>query len=327
MAGVRWTWAVASLLATAPSDAPRPVLVLPIACVVGRDCIVQKLPDLDAGPGRADYRCGLLTTDGHDGVDLRPLDAAVVARGVPILAAAAGTVARVRDGEPDMSVVERGGTDGRDAGNGIVIDHGGGWETQYSHARRGSIRVRPGQAVRAGEPIALVGLSGATEYPHLHFSVRRAGETIDPFTGRPIAAGCRVAGASAPLWSAAAGAALRYTPTALVAAGFGSGPPPGAPASRANMALATGPTLPLVLWGEVAGARAGDAQAFAIDGPDGQPVFRREAPVSRDSLIWFAFAGKRPPGGAWPSGVYRGRYTLSRAGVALADARVEVRLP
>ena len=36
----------------------------------------------------------------------------------------------------------------------VVIDHGGGWETQSCHLARGSIRVKVGQAVAAGQPIA-----------------------------------------------------------------------------------------------------------------------------------------------------------------------------
>ena len=41
-------------------------------------------------------------------------------------------------------------------GNGVVIDHGGGWISQYSHLRSGSVRVHPGDRVSAGQPLGLV---------------------------------------------------------------------------------------------------------------------------------------------------------------------------
>jgi murein DD-endopeptidase MepM/ murein hydrolase activator NlpD len=52
-------------------------------------------------------------------------------RGTEVLAAADGVVVATRDGEPDLGLRERGVEElrGRDAGNGVRIDHGGGWET------------------------------------------------------------------------------------------------------------------------------------------------------------------------------------------------------
>ena len=46
-----------------------PRLIVPMACDVGKTCLIQKLVDHDSGPGRRDHRCGTLTTDGHDGID------------------------------------------------------------------------------------------------------------------------------------------------------------------------------------------------------------------------------------------------------------------
>ena len=114
-----------SLLAAVPAANP-PRLRLPVRCVLGATCAVQKLPDHAPGPAIADFRCGALSTDGHDGTDFRIADESSSAPAVPVLAAAAGRVARVRDGEPDVSIRQRGDTQGKDAGNGVVIDHGGG---------------------------------------------------------------------------------------------------------------------------------------------------------------------------------------------------------
>ena len=67
-----------------------------------------------------------------------------------------------RDGMTDVSIRDagHGAVAGREAGNGVLIEHGGGWQTQYSHLRSGSVSVKPGERVEAGTPLGLIGLSG-----------------------------------------------------------------------------------------------------------------------------------------------------------------------
>ena len=71
--------------------------------------------------------------------------------------------------------------------------------------RRHSVRVRPGQTVSAGTPLGRVGLSGATVFPHLHFTVRHKGAIIDPFAFGAAAESC---GGGAPLVAAGLGGKL-----------------------------------------------------------------------------------------------------------------------
>ena len=62
-------------------------------------------------------------------------------------------------------------------GNHVILDCGGVFPL-YAHLRRGSVRVRPGQAVAAGEVLGEVGNSGSSLQPHLHFQVM---DSADPF--------------------------------------------------------------------------------------------------------------------------------------------------
>lgn len=62
---------------------------------------------------------------------------------------------------------------------------GGDALLKLSHLQRGSIRVRPGQAVRGGEPLAAVGNSGNTSEPHLHIHAQTAGGPAGP-GGDPV---------------------------------------------------------------------------------------------------------------------------------------------
>ena len=60
----------------------------------------------------------------------------------------------------------------------VVIDHGNGVETLYSH--NSQILVRVGEWVQSGERIAMSGNTGKSTGPHLHFEVRLGGQTLDP---------------------------------------------------------------------------------------------------------------------------------------------------
>ena len=64
------------------------------------------------------------------------------------------------------------------AGRAVYIDHGDALITMYFHLSR--IDVRPGQEVRAGDQLGLVGATGRVSGPHLHFAARWHGARVDP---------------------------------------------------------------------------------------------------------------------------------------------------
>lgn len=63
-------------------------------------------------------------------------------------------------------------------GNTVMVDHGFGYETLYAHLYKGLVRV--GQKVKRGDIIALVGNTGKSTGPHLHYEVHLQGKAVDP---------------------------------------------------------------------------------------------------------------------------------------------------
>jgi hypothetical protein len=93
--------------------------------------------------------------------------------GQEAIAAADATVVKVVDGLPEQKPGEfpQGITPAEADGNSVILDIGGGNHALYAHFQPGSIRVKEGDRVERGDVLALVGSSGNSLAPHLHFHV------------------------------------------------------------------------------------------------------------------------------------------------------------
>jgi hypothetical protein len=312
---VRTRWAAVTAMAVAIPCAVSEAIEfrLPINCEVGRTCEIQNYVDLDPSSGVRDYQCGLRTYNAHKGTDFRLPSLRAQRAGVDVLAAAAGRVLRVRDGVADVSVRERGigAVEGRECGNGVVIDHGDGWNTQYCHMARGSLTVKPGEAIRASQRLGRVGMSGLTEYPHLHFAVTLRRDLVEPFAFEAPQGSC---GAGRSLWESSLQSALAYKPRVLLNTGFTDRSVEMQAIENDDLVAPTRES-PLVAYVRAIGAKAGDIQRLAITGPDGRIVAESRAkPIDREKAQVMVFVGKKPPAGGWPQGIYRAMYTITAGG-------------
>ena len=96
--------------------------------------------------------------EGHEGIDFAGKT------GTEVLASAAGVVQHVGWDET--------------YGNVVILDHGNGVTSVYGH--NDSLLVKIGEAVSRGQPVALLGNTGRSSAPHVHFEVRLEGEPLDP---------------------------------------------------------------------------------------------------------------------------------------------------
>ncbi len=320
--------ACAAAWPVAAQDAPH--LGLPLDCDPGRTCFIQHYVDIDTGAGVRDFHCGSATYDDHKGVDFRVLSAAAAKAGVPVIAAAPGIVKGVRDGMIDAFARETGkaGITDRECGNGMVIDHGGGWETQYCHLRQGSVLAKQGQRLKRGEKLGEVGWSGLADFAHLHLSVHKDGKVIDPFSGRGQEGSCARDGGDSGLWDAAVTRAFPYVNGQFLGSGLAEAVPSRAALEHDHLdfrqATATSPML--VMFVRIANMRAGDQVRITVDGPQGFTIRGLEPPLPAARQVHVAAAGKARGAAPWPVGLYRGRGELIRDGAIIATTTLETDL-
>lgn len=127
--------------------------------------------------------------DQHDGSDYLLLGGfeTMDAGSTSIVAAANGVVVETDDGNYDRCEATFDGVDCDGypmEANYVILEHEGGWQTLYWHMKMDSVAVAVGDEVRCGATLGLVGSSGYSSMPHLHFELQDPeGTTLDPYAG------------------------------------------------------------------------------------------------------------------------------------------------
>ncbi|WP_341736473.1 M23 family metallopeptidase [Microcoleus sp. CAWBG640] len=316
-----------NLVSTAVAQKPNiPQFGQPIDCTLGKDCFILQYFDRDPSPAAVDFGCGRQTYNGHDGTDFGIPDAKAMAKGVPVIASAAGKVLRVRDGVVDKRLendTDKTNVAGSECGNGMVIDHGGGWEAQYCHLRQGSVAVKPGAQVAKGAVLGMVGNSGMASFPHVHITFRYQGKAVDPFVGPDAKLGCNIA--RNPIWDRA----VDYTPTGLIRAGFAGKPPDQNALWQGQFSETKLPlnSSALLFWVHSYGVLKGDREQYQLFAPNGQTIVNTTNEIKAPSRTWLGFVGKRnSPNSPLTPGVWRGEYRLMRGDRVLTQVKREVEL-
>ena len=137
----------------------------PVTQVVAKGTIRQPFQStgrfgwvLAPGRGTLTSRFGMRWGSMHNGIDV---------------AAPVGTAIRAADSGVVATSAYRGSY-----GNLVIINHSNGYSTYYAHNSRNMVKA--GQRVEKGQTIALVGSTGNSTGPHVHFEIRRNGTPINP---------------------------------------------------------------------------------------------------------------------------------------------------
>lgn len=294
----------------------------PIDCDLNGPCFIQQYVDHDASADASDFACAGLSYDGHKGTDFALPTTDMIEDGVNVLAAANGTVTGLRDGVQDIrySAEISESIKGRECGNGVVVRHADGWETQYCHLRQGSIAVESGQHVQVGDVLGQVGMSGRAEFPHLHLSVRQNGEVIDPFDPDGTIT-CGEIDAET-LWSDLP----PYRAGGIISIGTAAAIPEFADIRANTVSLPDAQSSALVIYAFLFGTQKGDVVHLSLDGPDGD-VITRDILLKRAQAQSFRAIGKKRRDDPWASGIYEGTAELRRAGDIVERAQITLTLP
>ena len=327
MLGTVWLPVLAAPVAAADG----PAFSLPLDCAGKTRCLMQNYVDMDPGVGKLDPLCGAATYDGHKGTDIRVATIAEMAAGIPILAMADGMVTAVRDGEDEAVIAtqeQRQAIKGRECGNGLVVDHGliGGkrWTTQYCHMRQGSLALRKGQPLKRGDRLGQMGLSGMTQFPHIHVTLRADNIIIDPFTALPVGQKpvCDAGGVT-PVFDQEALAELAADDSPMLASGFSTGP-------LSSKELMTGtvqlprPGTQLVYYAWLKNLKAGDQVKLTVRAGSTLYTETTSEPLASSKADYVIFAGKKSGG---KNGViYSGSAQMLRMGTAVFTSEA-VELP
>ena len=304
--------------AAAPGQKTAPLVTFPVVCDTSSDCFIQHYFDYDPGPGARDHTCGILTYNGHNGLDIRVTSPKWKESGFPVIAAAKGKIEIIKDGIPDQALNQDEIKASRGLlpkpSNSVVINHGNGWRTHYGHMRQGSVIVKPGQEVAQGALLGLVGLSGSTSFPHLHFHLSYKGQNIDPFTGMTGTEGCEQAAKGRSYWSAEANAKLGYKKGGVFRTGFSDHFPKYEELESKNLEINSYKpgTTEFYFWVSFWGLREGDQEELRILLPDGS-IYKRDNQIEKSSVQGLRgfFYGRNIP---LPTGTYRVNYKLLRQG-------------
>ena len=305
-------------------------LGLPIQCSTGENCFILLYSDRDPSEQARDFNCGFLTYNGHKGTDFAITDTTVMEKGIPVIASADGVVLRTRDGVEDKRITspdKKIDVEGKECGNGVVIDHGDGWQTQYCHLRKDSVQVKSGQKISQGETLGFIGMSGLASFPHVHLTLTHDGQVIDPFVGLNGSNGstsCDDDRKREPLWNQN----LPYKPTGLIRAGFSSQPPKMGELWDGEFTPSTiidDPPM-LLFWSQVYGVMVDDEESMELIDPQGNVVAQSKQKISQRRKLWLRYIGKRAKNQPFIKGKWRGKYQLKRSGKILVNITQDFKL-
>ncbi len=152
------------------------------------DCnyyLISNYVDEDATTGIKDYNCGSVTYDGHRGTDIaiNPFPFYKMDNNsIDVVAAAPGTIIAKQDGHYDRNCAMN-----SDTANYIVVQHADGSEALYWHMKKYSVTAKTvGETVATGDFLGVVGSSGSSTGPHMHFEIwanSSSSSLRDPWAG------------------------------------------------------------------------------------------------------------------------------------------------
>lgn len=295
---------------------PNSKLQFPVKCSLNKDCWIINYIDDDSTTNWHDYQDGRQTYDGHTGTDIAIKNIDKMKQGVDVIAAANGIVIATRDGVVDKNALAQdiNSLQNIGCGNRVAIKHTGGLITDYCHMKNGSIQVKKGDLVTAGQKIGQIGMSGLTEFPHLHLNVQQNNNFIDPFTGLERYTN----GAKNPLWNVP----ISYSPHIIYNVGV-SGEIPKLLDIRNQKYknnLSAFSNM-MIVWIDAFHVEQGDIIDVLVKAPNGSPYITEHVVIEKANAKKLMYVGKRKPASGFAKGNYSVQISFKRPNTNIADSK------
>lgn len=292
-------------------------LQFPVKCTLNKDCWIINYVDDDATNNWHDYKDGRQTYEGHTGTDIAIKNIDKMKQGVDVLAAENGFVVATRDGVTDKNALAQdiNSLQSIGCGNRVAIKHSGGLITDYCHMKNGSIKVKKGDFVTAGQKIGQIGLSGLTEFPHLHLSLQQGNNFVDPFTGLER----YTKGPKTSLWSP--NASILYKPHVIYNIGVSDEIPKLLDIRNQkykNNSLSFFSNM-MIIWVDMFHVEQGDTIDVLVKTQNGKPFISQHTVIEKANAKKLIYVGKKKPVNGFTKGTYNVQISFKRPGVNIDD--------
>lgn len=294
-------------------------LQFPVKCSINKDCWVLNYVDNDSTGNWHDYNDGRQTYDGHRGTDIAIKNITKMKQGVNVVAAVNGYVIATRDGVPDRNALAEDLNQLQDigCGNRVAIKHSGGWITDYCHMKNGSIKVKKGDYVSAGQTIGQIGMSGLSEFPHLHLNFQQGNHFFDPFTGHEQYSKIY----KHPLWSSNILKQLSYKPKII----YNIGVSPEIPSLldvreekyKSNQINSISPMI--MIWVDAMHVEVNDIIYILIKNPDGTTFLSQKIVVDKANAKKLFYIGRKNSANKFQKGDYNVKVSFKRPNYNIND--------
>lgn len=288
-------------------------LQFPVKCTINKNCWIINYVDDDPTSNWHDYKNGRQTYNEHTGTDIAIKNIDQMKQGVDVVAAANGFVIATRDGVPDRNALAQDINQLQNigCGNRVAIKHSGGWITDYCHMKNGSIRVHKGDFITTGQTLGQIGLSGLTEFPHLHINVQQNNQFYDPFTGSE-----RYSRGNNPLWGQNILPQLTYKPLVIYNVGISNEIPTLLNIRNEkykNNQINSNSDM-IIIWLDAFHIEKGDLINVIVKNSNGASFLTENVVISNSNAKKLMYVGCKKPINGFTKGTYNVQISFKRPG-------------
>ena len=191
------------------------------------------------------------------------------------------------------------------------------WEKYAAVLVDYSTKVKKGDFVTSGQTIGQIGLSGLTEFPHLHINVQQGDKFFDPFTGRER----YTVGSKNSLWNANVYQQLIYKPLIIYNVGVSDEIPKllDIRNEKYKTERISFFSNMMIFWVDMFHVETNDVINIVVKNPDGNIFLNKKIVFDKSNAKKLFYVGKRKPSNGFSKGRYTVQISFKRPNTNISD--------